>query len=288
MKLFQPARNSTIPGLRNLEAFFDKLRNRLKPFHRLDDAEEYVAAVEKNAHELRERVLKYIMVRRTRREIEKFYGDDLKKQKIWFPKVSDPVALLYQLNRRESAIFTDTLECVTSADFHYARYQPLNPEYYTGPIEERAVQGQHNLATFMKILLVKRLESSFHAFQETLARFIKSHELVLQAFDDGFVYTSRKHSRKVLEFLEEGDDDAIADLIAQEKAEEFASIVRRNSVRDILLSFHERTWRTGFARAINSPTTPPPSPPGRAATTIPNRPNPFASSHTRLICSYAT
>ena len=87
-------------------------------------------------------------------------------------------------------------------------------------MEERAVQGQRNLATFMKILLVKRLESSFHAFQETLARFIKSHELVLQAFDDGSVYTSRKHSNKVLEFLEEGDDDAIADLIAQEKAEE--------------------------------------------------------------------
>ena len=52
-----------------------------------------VAAVERNAHELRERVLKYIMVRRTRREMEEFYGDDLKKQKIWFPKVSDPVPL---------------------------------------------------------------------------------------------------------------------------------------------------------------------------------------------------
>jgi superfamily II DNA or RNA helicase len=223
LKLFQPPRNSTIPGLRNLEAFFDKLRNRLKPFHRLDDADEYVAAVEENAQELRERVLKYIMVRRTRREIEKFYGDDLKRQKIWFPKVNDPVPLLYQLSQTESTVFTDTLERITSTDFHYARYQPLNPEYYTGPIEERAVQGQRNLATFMKILLVKRLESSFHAFQETLARFIRSHEVVLQAFDDGFVYTSRKHSNKVLEFLEEGDDDAIADLIAQEKAEEFAA-----------------------------------------------------------------
>jgi superfamily II DNA/RNA helicase len=223
LKLFQPPRNSTIPGLRNLEAFFDRLRNRLKGLHRLDNAEDYVAAVEQNAHELRERVLKYIMVRRTRREIEEFYGDDLKKQKIWFPKVSDPVAMLYQLNQTESTVFIDTLECITSADFHYARYQPLNPEYYIGPIEERAVQGQRNLATFMKILLVKRLESSFHAFQETLGRFIKSHELVLQAFDDGFVYTSRKHSNKVLEFIEEGDEDAIDALIAQEKAEKFAA-----------------------------------------------------------------
>lgn len=75
----------------------------------------------------------------------------------------------------------------------------------------------------MKILLVKRLERSFHAFNETLRRFIKSHELVLKAFDDGFVYTSKKHSRKVLEFLEEGDDDAIEALIQEEKAEKFVA-----------------------------------------------------------------
>ena len=223
LKLFQPPRNSTIPGLRNLEAFFDVLRNRLRGLHRLDDAEAYAAAIEQNARELRERVLKFVMVRRTRREIVEFYGDDLKKQKIWFPTVGDPVPLFFQLNSVESSVFTDTLECITSADFHYARYQPLNPIYYKGPIEDRAVQGQRNLATFMKILLVKRLESSFFAFQETLRRFIKSHELVLQAFDDGAVYTSLKHSRNVLEFLEEGDHDAIDQLIEQEKAEKFAA-----------------------------------------------------------------
>jgi superfamily II DNA or RNA helicase len=223
LKLFQSARNSTLPGLRNLEAFFDRLRGRLKGLHRVNNAQDYIVAVEKNANEVRERVLKYIMVRRTRREIEEFYGDDLKKQKIWFPKVNDPEPLLYQLNYTESTIFTDTLKCITSASFHYARYQPLNPLYYTGQMEERAIQGQRNLATFMKILLVKRLESSFYAFQETISRFIKSHELVLKAFDEGFVYTSQKHSRKVLEFLEEGDDDAIDALIEQEKAERFAA-----------------------------------------------------------------
>jgi superfamily II DNA or RNA helicase len=223
LKLFQPPRNSTIPGLPNLETFFASLRGRLNGLHRLNDAERYVEVVERNAQELRNRVLKYIMVRRTRREIEEFYGDDLKKQKIGFPKVNDPLPLLYQLNPVESQIFTSTLEEITSIDFHYARYQPLNPHYYTGPIEERAVQGQRNLATFMKILLVKRLESSFHAFKETLRRFIKSHEVVLNAFDEGFVYTSKKHSRKVLEFLEEGDDDAIETLIQEEKAEKFAA-----------------------------------------------------------------
>jgi superfamily II DNA/RNA helicase len=248
LKLFQPPRNSTIPGLRNLETFFDKLRNSLKGLHRLDDAEVYSAAVEQNAQQLRDRVLKYIMVRRTRREIEEFYGDDLKRQKIWFPKVSDPVPLLYQLNQTESAVFTNTLESITSSDFHYARYQPLNPLYYAGPIEDRAVQGQRNLATFMKILLVKRLESSFCAFQETLRRFIKSHELVLRAFDDGFVYTSEKHSHKVLEFLEDGDDDAIETLIQEEKVEKFSAatftpLFRRHVASDLaVLRKIQATW----------------------------------------------
>jgi superfamily II DNA or RNA helicase len=223
LKLFQPPRNSTIPGLRNLEAFFETLRKRLKGLDRLKDAEQYIAAVGQNAHELRDRVLKYVMVRRTRSEIQEFYGDDLKKQKIEFPQINDPVPLLYQLNPTESAIFMGTLERITSDDFHWARYQALNSHYFTGEVEERAVQGQRNLAKFMKILLVKRLESSFHAFRETLDRFIKSHELVLQAFDEGDVYTSKKYSHKVLEFMEDGNDAAIEALILAEKVEKFSA-----------------------------------------------------------------
>ncbi len=77
-------------------------------------------------------MLLIIMVRRTRREIEQFYSADLKKQKMGFPQVNDPVALLYQLNATESAIFSSTLERITSADFHYARYQPLIPLLHRG------------------------------------------------------------------------------------------------------------------------------------------------------------
>ena len=111
LKLFQPPRNSTIPGQRNLESFFEGLRGRLKGLNRLDDADQYLAAVEQNSLDLRERVLKYVMVRRTRSEIQEFYGDDMKKQKVAFPSVSDPVPLLYKLNEAEGAVFTETLEC---------------------------------------------------------------------------------------------------------------------------------------------------------------------------------
>ncbi|MBI5437861.1 MAG: hypothetical protein HY936_02755 [Nitrosomonadales bacterium] len=54
-------------------------------------------------------------------------------------------------------------------------------------------------------------------------RFIKTHELVLQAFEDGFVYTSQKYSHKVLEFMEDGDDAAIEALILAEKVEKFSA-----------------------------------------------------------------
>ena len=103
------------------------------------------------------------------------YGKDLKQQKITFPKVTDPVPLLYQLNAAETDVFQNTLIRSTAGAFNYARYKPLDPLYYTKPVEEAAVQGQRNLAGFMKILLVKRLESGFFAFQETLKRFIHSH-----------------------------------------------------------------------------------------------------------------
>jgi superfamily II DNA or RNA helicase len=249
LKLFQPPRNSTIPGLRNLEEFFDELQSNIKGLHRIDDSDAYFAAIEKNAHKLREQILKYVMVRRTRREIEEFYGADLKKQGISFPKCAKPEPLLYRLNRIESSVFSTTLEKITSKDFHYARYQPLNPQYYTGPIEERAIQGQRNLATFMKILLVKRLESSFQAFRQTLDRFINSHRLVLQAFDNGCVYTSHKHSHKVLELLEEGDDDAIDRLIQEEKAEKFpankfTADFRKDVENDLkILESIQRSWK---------------------------------------------
>ena len=50
----------------------------------------------------------------------------------------------------------------------------------------------------MKILMVKRLESSFHAFRLTLDRFIHSYERVIDEFEKGNVYISKKHIHKIL------------------------------------------------------------------------------------------
>jgi superfamily II DNA/RNA helicase len=75
----------------------------------------------------------------------------------------------------------------------------------------------------MKILLVKRLESSFLAFKNSVDRFLRSYEMFIKEFDKGNVYVSAKHTHKIFELLENDDDEAVQRLIDQGKARQFSS-----------------------------------------------------------------
>jgi len=220
VKLFQNGKNSTIPNVRNLEAFFTRLEKRLNGLDRQADREQYFATVQANAKETREQILKYLMIRRTREEIMKYYGEDLTLQGLKFPDVSDPQPLFYKFNTKENDIFIDTVRLITR-DFTYARYKPLT--YYEGKREHREVQSQQNLAKFMKILLIKRLESSFHAFRLSLERFIRSYGRFIEEFHKGNVYISKKHINKIFELLETDDQEAIDRLLDTDRAERLAA-----------------------------------------------------------------
>jgi superfamily II DNA/RNA helicase len=218
IKLFQNGKNSTIPNVRDLQGFFGRLEGNLKGLDRQHDRERYFRTVQENARLTRERVLKYLMIRRTRSEIVKYYGDDLKQQGMKFPDVADPQPLFYKFNKTENAVFDETIELVTQK-FCYARYQPM--AYYQGRQDARAVQHQRNLAKFMKILFVKRLESSFFAFRKTLERFIHSYERVIAEYRKGDVYISEKYANKLFDWLEQGDEQAVERLLVEGKAEHF-------------------------------------------------------------------
>src|SRR6266567_979130 len=215
IKLFQNGKNSTIPNVRNLEAFFARLDANLKGLDRQRDREQFFATVQANAKATREQILKFLMIRRTRTEIAKYYGDDLREQDLKFPDVANPEPLFYKFNKRENEIFNETIQLI--GQISYARYQPL--VYYEGRQVEQQLQGQRNLAKFMKILLVKRLESSFRAFRLTVARFIRSYERVITEFQKGHVYISKKHIGKIFDLLEADNDEGIERLLEAEKAE---------------------------------------------------------------------
>jgi SNF2 family DNA or RNA helicase len=222
VKLFQPGKNSTIPNVRNLEAFFGALRRNLEGLDRQRDREDYFRTIQENARQTREKILKFLMIRRTRSEIEKYYGEDLKRQGFKFPEVANPEPLFYKFNKIEAEVFDETIRSLTH-DFKYARYTPLT--YYTGARDKHEVQSQRNLAKFMKILTVKRLESSFTAFLSTLGRFIKTYERVIKEFDEGkgVVFISKKHIGKIFELLESDDHAGIDQLLEEEKAEKLSA-----------------------------------------------------------------
>ncbi len=114
--------------------------------------------------------------------------------------------------------------------FTYARYTPLL--YFKGKLDQLELQSQQNMGKFMKILLVKRLESSFYAFRNSIGRFIHSYEQFIEEFDRGNVYVSKKHTSKIFELLEIDDDEAVQRLIDEGKAERYStSDFRRFQVR---------------------------------------------------------
>ena len=217
IKLFQNAKKSMIPNLPNLEVFFNGLDKKLKNLDRQKDYKEYIDRVRENAKEIRDKVLKYLMVRRTRMEITRFFSQDLDRQKLRFPCVVVPIPLFYELDDHEDGVFNRTIELVAQK-FSYARYTPML--YYKGKkIDQLERQSQENMGKFMKILLVKRLESSFHAFRNSIDRFIGSYEQFIQEYDKGNVYVSKKHTAKIFELLENDDDEAIQRLIDEGKAQ---------------------------------------------------------------------
>jgi len=95
--------------------------------------------------------------------------------------------------------------------------------YYKGELTQPEELAQRNMGKFMKILLVKRLESSFYAFKNTVARFIHTYEQFLREFEKGNVYVSKKYTDKIFELLENDNEEAIQRLIDEDKAEKYSS-----------------------------------------------------------------
>jgi len=217
IKLFQNAKRSTIPNRANLERFFNELNKRLKS--KENDYEEYIKIVRDNSKKIRDEVLKYIMIRRTRSEIKKYFAKDLKREKIKFPEVNAPEPIFYKLNEKENDIFDETIELFTK-DFNYARYNPMR-YYKTDEIQELKNKNT-GISALMKIFLVKRLDSSFFAFKNSINRIIKHYEIFLKNLNKGYVYVNKEKTNKLFEALEEDDYKKVDELILKGKAEKYS------------------------------------------------------------------
>ena len=214
--LFQPKNNSSIiPNYKNLELFFNRLQTKLNKLEK--GAEEYSKMQKENSEIIRDKVLRNIMIRRTRKEIMEFYKEDLELRGLKFPELSDPEKIVYSYNDRIENAFNDTIEIIK--ELTYSRYKPLT---YLENIPKSItfqLAGQANMSGFMKSILIKRLESSFYAFKKTLNRFILSYQRFIDMCENGEVYISKKID--VYDLLDNGDDERIMELVDEDLIQYF-------------------------------------------------------------------
>lgn len=224
IKLFQPAHNSTLPNpkVRDLEAYFKRLEQKQKSIDKKKHPKEYIEMSKKISAEIRENVLKYIMVRRTRNNINKYYAKDLKKHNMEFPNVKEPKPVYYHFDKFTDEVFEKTLYKLTKK-LTYAKYRPLAEEYRVNP-DTRYANSQKMMSNFIKILLVKRLESGSYAFKKSIKNSINTHQQALDTLNDkGIFYTSRDYNSKIFELIAEDDFNRIEELIGDGKANKYAS-----------------------------------------------------------------
>lgn len=259
LKLFQSPKNSTIPGVQDLQKFFNGLKKKLdeaKKQRKLSDkvdfqeialsTEEYRKVIKQVSESIRDKVLKFVMVRRTRTDVKKYFSDDVVKQGLSFPNIADPDRIVYRFENNLEKIFLQTIELLHT--FKYARYVPLL--YYAGNKEltEFERQQQRNIGGFMKGILVKRLESSFYAFKMSIERFIESYSRFIVMYKQGEVYISKKAN--VYDLLENDDFETLKDLVEKDKAQKYISNdFREEFEKDLwfdleILKQVQEIWRT--------------------------------------------
>lgn len=226
LKLFQAPKSSTVPGIPNLEKFFQGLRKRFKDLDRTDP--EYKTLIKEVSREIRERILKHVMVRRTRTDVLTYFKADTTNQGLVFPEMQDPRKIVYRFEGGLEHTFNTTINLLQS--FRYARYIPLL--YYVGSkgLSEFEKQQQRNVGGFMKGILIKRLESSFFAFRKSVRRFVESYERFIRMFEAGTVYISKDID--VYDLLDNDDLEALEAHVEAEKAQKYKS-------EDFKGDFHE-------------------------------------------------
>ena len=210
--LFQDKRNSTIPSHPNLESFFAKVDKEYKEIidPSKDDKPIDTQKLKELSLRVRESILREVMVRRTRTDIQThpMYSVDIEEQGLTIPAVAPVEEIVYKMNDSLLKTFSDTIEILTD-ELQYERYKilgyikPKSRSKYGKVSENIFERGSLELANLMRNMLIKRFESSFHAFKETLGRQESHLKGLIQMFEDNRVLLGSKIN--IFDILEEED-----------------------------------------------------------------------------------
>jgi len=211
--LFQDGKDSTLE-IGSLQHFF---ASRIKEYEAaLKNLSTSAARQEvKKIYELiREKVVAHLTVRRTRTDLmeHEVYKEDLEEQGVVFPKVEKPQKILYKLESKLDALYDRTIETL-KIGLTYNRYRAIGflvPSKKHKYLNADRISSQ--LANIMKTLLVKRIDSSFQAFTNSLLRFRDSTGAMMSMFEKGTIYIAP--NLNVSDYiLENREDELIAKIV---------------------------------------------------------------------------
>lgn len=193
----------------NLESFFSEINSEYDNIiHPKDDDysthEERRARLKELSRSIRDCVLSDIMVRRTRTDVQKYYEDDMKRQGLRFPKIEGPNELEYRMDLQLSHLFAETMDIIAPSEeyklvsnryLRYYRYRAIqfladekNKKKYDARGSRDADKLADQLANIMQINLVKRLESSFSAFYQSLLNLRQYTQNMIDMWESGNIF----------------------------------------------------------------------------------------------------
>jgi superfamily II DNA/RNA helicase/HKD family nuclease len=211
--LFQDAKDSTLE-ISNLQNFFRKKIDEYRKLKQEPDIKKMAEAVRKLYEEIRAKVIEPLTVRRTRKDLAENdeYAKDLKEQGISFPTPQKPEKIFYQLDNHLDNLYDKTIFCLREG-LSYYRYQAIK---FLKPLKKSKYQKadmiSFQLAQIMKTLLVKRIDSSFYAFKQSLKRFSEATNAMVSMFGNNRIYIAP--NLKVNDYINEGREDELIDLLA--------------------------------------------------------------------------
>ena len=239
--LFQDSKDSTLE-VQNIQTFFRPLIDQYKKLKKEADTDKIRRKVKEIYDTIRTKVLEPVIVRRTRTDIKKTpeYWEDVKQQGFTFPDVKPPKQVLYELDPELNQLYDNTLNLLKDikSGLQYYRYQAIRflpDDIKKERFNKRADIISEQLAVIMKTLLVKRLDSSFYAFRQSLERYYNNNRAMMQMLKNGQVYIAPKLD--VSEMILRGAEKELQDMVMGE-------------ANDDIQSFSSSEFKDEFARGI--------------------------------------
>lgn len=179
----------------DIDAYFSKVKKKYDAIDPLKDTAKLVDL----SNDIRDKILNDIIVRRTRSDIENLYPGTIK-----FPSTIGPNILEYKMSTKLATLFLNTVDIIdfdlaktlsVTSGIRYHRYSAVtrfvsnaNKTRYEGRGSLTVDRVAAQLARNMKLLLIKRLESSFDAFKESLENLSVSTQNMIDMWNDDCIF----------------------------------------------------------------------------------------------------